>query len=110
MSIPLDIPISEIPIVCQLTEEAVAARRQTIQGDLWDKVEAKQALADGYAFRFPNTDEIARLLLDFILIERQCCAFFQIELVFLPGNGSIWLHLRGGEDVKQFIEAELLSG
>lgn len=107
MTIPLDIPISETPIVCKLTNGELAAQRQNVLSDLWSRVEARQEFADGYAFRFPNTDDIARQLLDFILVERQCCAFFQIELVFSPENGPIWLHLRGGDGVKRFIETEL---
>ena len=107
MVIPLDISITEIPIICELTDGELAARRQDIMGSIWSKVEGRQELADGYAFQFPNTDEVAQELLAFILLERQCCSFFQIELAFAPKNGPIWLHLRGEDGVKQFIETEL---
>lgn len=108
-TMPLDVPITEIPIACELTDEALSARRENILGDLWRRVEERKELADGYAFRFPVTDEVAQELLAFILVERQCCSFFQIELIFAAGKGPIWLHLRGGEGVKQFVAAELLS-
>jgi len=107
MTIPLDLPISEIPIACKLSDSEMTTRRQNVLSDLWSKVEVRQELADGYAFRFPNTEDVARQLLDFILVERQCCAFFKIELVFSPENGPTWLHLRGGDGVKQFVETEL---
>lgn len=109
MTIPLDLPITEIPIACELTESELAARRQHVLSGLWHKIEGQKELADGYAFRFPGTDDVAQELLAFALVERQCCSFFQIELAFTPGKGAIWLHLRGGEDVKQFIEAEFLG-
>ena len=109
MTIPLNIPITEIPVACTLADVALVERRQGILSALWHKVEARQELADGYALRFPNADDIAQELLAFILGERQCCAFFQLELVFTPGNGPIWLNLRGGDGVKQFIEDELLA-
>ncbi len=109
MTTPLDIPISDIPIACELTGEEMATRRQDGLGNLWSKIKEKQKLADGYAFRFPNTDSVAHELLAFTLVERQCCSFFQIELVFMPRRGSVWLRPRGGDGVKQFIEAELVD-
>ena len=109
MNILLDIPITDVPIACELTEEQLTSRRQNELGDLFSKVIERQELTDGYAFCFPSRDEVARKLLDYTLAERQCCAFFQIELVFMPSKGPIWLRLRGGNGVKQFIEAELMG-
>ena len=108
MTIPLNIPITEIPIACTLDDGELATRRQRILGGLWRKVEKHQELTDGYAFQFPNSDDIAQEILSFILIERQCCSFFQMELAFKPDNGPIWLHLRGADGVKKFIETELV--
>ncbi|GJM40965.1 MAG: hypothetical protein DHS20C20_12470 [Ardenticatenaceae bacterium] len=107
MTIPLELPITEIPIACDLTDKAFADRRQTILASLWQKMDERQELADGYAFRFPGTNEMAQEVVDFALAERQCCAFFQIEISFSPEKGSIWLRLRGGDGVKQFIETAL---
>lgn len=109
MTIPLHLAITEMPIACELSDEVLAKRRLNILNDLWRSVETQQELSDGYAFRFPGSNELAQKLLAFVLVERQCCAFFQMELVFPPANGPIWLHLRGGEGVKQFIEAELTA-
>jgi hypothetical protein len=108
MTIPFDVPINDIPIACKPTDNEIASRQNSLD-DLWAKVAGTQELADGYAFRFPNTDEIAQELLSFILAERQCCPFFQLELAFTPENGPIWLHLLGGDGVKQFVETELAA-
>jgi len=104
MSIPLDIPIA-----CDLTDDETAVRRQESMNAFLSRVAGHEALADGYAFRFPSRDEIARDLLDFVLLERQCCPFFHIELAFTPDGGPIWLRLRGGDGVKQFVETELAA-
>lgn len=96
-----------IPIACTLNGEELAARRQRIFDGLFIKSKGQRELEDGYAFQFPNSDAVAQELLDFVLLERQCCAFFQIELAFSPEKGPIWLHLRGGDGVKRFIETEL---
>lgn len=103
-----EVPIADIPIVCNLADEKLASYRQESMSVL-SQVTASQELADGYAFRFPNTDTVAQHLLAFIITERQCCSFFQIELSFKPDNGPIWLCLRGGKGVKQFVETELAA-
>ena len=100
------VSITDIPIACNLTGEQLTVYRQESMSVLSQMVE-NQELTDGYAFRFPNTDDVAQQLLAFILAERQCCPFFQIELAFMPDNGPIWLNLRGGDGVKRFIETEL---
>ncbi|WP_420629170.1 hypothetical protein [Candidatus Leptofilum sp.] len=107
MTVPIDMPITDIPIACDLTDEALVNRRQSIFASLWHLVEEEHELNDGYAFRFPGTEEIAQEVIAFSLAERQCCAFFQIELVFTPGQEAIWLRLRGGSGVKNFIKSAL---
>jgi hypothetical protein len=65
-------------------------------------------LEDGYAFRFPGDTIWAARLLQFVTSERECCPFFTFELVFEPGQGPIWLRLRGPEGVKEFIREVML--
>jgi hypothetical protein len=97
----------DIPIACTLPNAALARRREETIATLFQRAETSQELEDGYAFRFPGTDEWAGQLLDFIKFERRCCAFFKFELSFEPNQGHIWLSLRGGEGVKAFIQAEM---
>jgi hypothetical protein len=58
---------------------------------------------DGYCFAFPAETESVRDLAEFILSERDCCPFFTFELAFPSPHESVWLTLRGGEGVKEFI-------
>ncbi len=62
-------------------------------------------LADGYAFKF-SADKFETLT-RFIGLERLCCSFFTFELKIAPNQGSIWIHLRGSEQIKAFIKMEL---
>lgn len=98
-----------VPIVCQLTDTALVARRQNILENLVPKIQEREELADGYAFSFPATEDMAQELLTLVLLERQCCPFFQIELIFTADNGATWLRLRGEEGAKNFIETELAA-
>ena len=95
--------IQDLPIVCTLSEEEQAKRGDELE-DIFKHAQQTQELADGYAFRFPSDATWARTLIDYITFERDCCAFFTFELVFAPNHGPIWLHVRGGEGVKELIQ------
>jgi hypothetical protein len=58
---------------------------------------------DGYCFAFPAEADGVRDLLAFILSERDCCPFFTFELGFPSPHEFVWLTLRGGKDVKEFV-------
>jgi hypothetical protein len=44
------------------------------------------------------------------MLERRCCPFLRIGIAMEPEEETIRLGLRGGEDVKRFLEAELAFG
>ena len=93
-----------IPIVCNLPEPEQARRRQEIATQILEGVQETRELPDGYAFRFPGTNEWATKITSFISFERKCCPFLIFEIIFDPELGPIWLRLRGGEGVKAFVE------
>lgn len=92
----------DTPIACNLTDEARAERGDEVK-NLFQESEQVRELEDGYAFRFPSSDEYAARLLEFTLAERRCCPFFTFELAFEPNEGYIWLRLRGSTAIKEFV-------
>lgn len=84
----------ELPVACTLTDAEKQSRGDTVR-PVFARAEEVCELDDGYAFRFPATPENAADLLDFALFERRCCAFLSYELIFDPGDGPLWLQLRG---------------
>lgn len=99
----------EIPIACTLDDDARRQRGHEIAELLGDARPEARQLVDGYALRFPGDDTWASRLLAFIVKERACCPFFTFELLFEPGSGPIWLHLRGPAGTTDFV-ADLLAG
>ena len=97
-----------LPIACSLSGPRFATRREEVSGLLRQSTR-KEELDDGYAFEFDGSAQRARELVDFISVERSCCQFFLFELVFEPGEGSIWLRVRGPEGTAEFLGKELLS-
>ena len=98
----LTIRHDELPIVCTLTAEE-RSERGGVTRDLFGQAEQVRELPDGYAFRFPGGEDWAARLFDYVVFERRCCRFFTVALEFEPDQGPIWLHLRGPEDVKEFV-------
>ena len=98
-----DVVIAEdVPIACSLTANELVTRGEEVD-DLFTGVEQVRELADGYALRFPGTSTWPQRVLDFIQGERDCCLFFTFELIFIPNQGPIWLHIRGPEGVKEMV-------
>lgn len=100
--------IDDIPIACALSDPELAKRTAELEADVFAGVLETRELPDGYAFRFPDDTGWLVQIATFIAEERRCCPFFTFELVCEPGHGPIWLHLRGREGVKDFIDTQFL--
>src|SRR5262249_13342742 len=94
---------SDIPVACTLSAADLRARGEDMVAPLFARVERLHELPDGYSFAFPAEADGVRDLLEFILSERACCPFFTFELAFPSPHQSVWLTLRGGEEVKEFV-------
>jgi hypothetical protein len=99
--------INNAEIACSLLGPELAARKEAITRDLFAYAERVDELPDGYAYQFPADGPWPAKVLEFVEVERQCCPFFTFELVFEPNDGSLWLRLRGSEEIKAFIGGEL---
>src|SRR5262249_29172506 len=94
---------SDIPVACTLSAAELRERGEDVVAPLFARVERVQELPDGYRFAFPAEADGVRELLEFILSERACCPFFTFELAFPSPHQSVWLTLRGGKEVKEFV-------
>ncbi len=96
------------PLACDLSaiDEANREAHLALAADLlWRAAEERRDLPDGYAFRFP-ADEYRRVV-DFIALERLCCAFFHFVLDVAPAAGPLWLSITGPAEVKTFLQSTL---
>jgi hypothetical protein len=96
------------PIACTLTEQELRARQEEVT-PLFEHVTRVCELPDGFAFAFPPDPGRAHDVLDLILAERVCCAFFTFELAFPAPHDAIWLSLRGSAQIKDFVRDGFLN-
>jgi hypothetical protein len=94
---------ADLPIACTLSAAKLRARGDDVVAPLFARIEHVDELPDGYRFTFPAEADGVRELLAFILSERDCCPFFTFELSFPSPHHVVWLSLRGGEGVKEFV-------
>jgi hypothetical protein len=98
----------ESPFACNVSG-LTAEQRQRWLGlikKLGSSNQEVRELADGYAFRFAADSSTIQDLAEFIVYERLCCPFFDLELAAEREGGPVWLRLRGREGVKEFIRNE----
>ena len=98
----------DLPIVCTL-QGSDRERRGDEVSELFQEAIQVDELSDGLALSFRGSDVTARRLLDFVLTERQCCAFFTFDLTFTPNQGPIRLQLRGPDGAKDVLKANWLE-
>jgi hypothetical protein len=99
--------IEEACIACNLLGREFAERKEAISRDLFAHADWVEELSDGVGYRFPAAEPWAAKVFEFIAAEKQCCPFFTFEVVFEPNDGPVWLRLRGSEEIKEFVVAEL---
>ena len=63
-------------------------------------------LPDGYEFELPADKATWQLLTEWVIDERLCCPFLDIELRFSREGGPLWLRLTGRSGTKEFIKED----
>jgi len=63
-------------------------------------------LSDGYEFEFPTDRETYQLLTEWVIEERLCCPFLDIDLHLSREGGPLWLRLTGRPGTKEFIKED----
>ena len=82
-------------------------RYTSLREDMRNAVGEIKELPNGFAFRFPSDPRTIVNLAEWITLERQCCGFFGFVLEVGPDEGPVWLRLKGGKGVKEFLQAEI---
>jgi hypothetical protein len=96
-----------LPIACTLSGPELADRRGVVK-EIFKGCLRETELEDGREFVFPGDGEWAARLTEFIVFERECCAFLTFELVFEPGGGPIRLRMRAPEGAGDIV-AEMFA-
>jgi hypothetical protein len=99
----------ESPFACNrlaLTSEQRKRHFDELGPKLVSLKKSVRELPNGYEFEFPADASTFQLVAEWVIGERACCPFFDIDMRLEREGGSLWLSLTGREGVKQFIQAD----
>lgn len=95
--------MTEIPIACTLSPDALRARREGLLADLLRRAEHQEFLDEGLRVRFAADDETFATIAKVVDAERRCCRFLQFVITVAPDGGAISLELSGPPGTRDFI-------
>jgi hypothetical protein len=97
-----------LPIACNF--RAFNEEQQTKYRELLSKLRKSKIktddLPDGFAFHFPDKNEMIMDITEFILLEKICCPFVTFSIL-LGNNNPVILTMRGSKTIKDVLKAEL---
>ena len=76
--------MSQLPIVCTLSPEALSERRQGLLAQLLQQSTGREMLPDGLRLRFVPSSETLAGIARAVEAERHCCRFLRFTLIVEP--------------------------
>jgi hypothetical protein len=93
------------PLVCSLSPEALAARREGLLAELARRAAHREALPNGVRLTLPPAPDALATIIRVVDAERQCCRFLRFEISVAPEEGPITLELSGPPGTPAFLDA-----
>ena len=95
--------MTELPIACTLTPEALRTRREGLLMDLVGRAVRREELSDGLRLEFEPSGDIIDLIARVVAAERHCCRFLRFGMTVEPDGGLVFLDLTGPSGTRDFI-------
>lgn len=92
-----------LPIVCTLSPEALATRRQGLLTELLVRADAHEELAGGHRWSFKKADDVLATIFRIVEAERRCCKFLRFQIIVEPDGGPVSLELTGPPGTREFL-------
>lgn len=99
--------MTDLPIACTLSPDALQARRAGLLSGLLQRTDGREELPDGLRLRFAPTGETLATIARAVEAERHCCRFLRFGITVEPDGGPIFLELTGPPGTREFIGALL---
>lgn len=97
--------MTDLPIACNLTPDALRGRRAGLLSDLLRRAEDREDVAEGLRLRFAPTGETLATIARAVEAERHCCRFLRFGITVEPDGGPVFLELSGPPGTREFLRA-----
>lgn len=88
---------------CTLTSVELQRRRESIKTEILSRATSRERTAKAWVLTFPGDADLLKKLMEFIVLERECCAFLQFKLDVEPYGRATRLELGGPPAALDFV-------
>lgn len=99
--------MSDLPVMCTLTPDALQTRREGLLAQLRRDAESHEELPNGHRLQFVPKLETLTTIARVIDAERRCSRFLRFAVTVEPGDGPIVLELTGPAGTRESLGAGL---
>jgi len=91
-------------LVCKLIGAELAEKKELLKTEIFSQVKGIDEVDNGYILKFEDKDDILLKLMDYLMIEKECCPFFIFDLNILPNSKGISLKISGQDGAKEMLK------
>ena len=95
--------MSDVPIACTLSPDALKTRRAGLLAGLFQRAEHHELTELGIRMRFAPATGVVAAIARVVDAERQCCRFLRFAMSVEPDGGPILLELTGPPGTREFL-------
>jgi hypothetical protein len=95
--------MSDVPIACTLSPDALKTRREGLLAGLFQRAEHHELTELGIRMRFAPATDVVAAIARVVDAERQCCRFLRFAISVEPDGGPILLELTGPPGTREFL-------
>ena len=81
-------------------------RRTALLPQILDILQQVKVIDSGYSLKFTPDLELTILLMDWLLLERNCNAFLRFKLTLESNDGPVWIDITGPSGTQDFLKTE----
>ena len=102
----------DTPVACNLGALSAAerAQRSALSARVRERVVSVRETEGGFRLHLPGDATLYRQALDLIDLERRCCPFLELRLVFSSDEGPVYLDIGGNAEAKAFLVSSGVLG
>lgn len=91
-------------LVCKLIGAELAEKKELLKTEILSLVKEVDEVDNGYILKFEDKDDMLLKLMDYLMIEKECCPFFVFDLNIQPNSNGISLKISGQEGAKDMLK------
>jgi len=101
---PISLDTFSRPLVCLLSGQDQIERKEKLKQEIFSQLIGLEELELGYIFKFETSNKLLLELIDYVIVEKECCPFYKYDFSIKPYGEGIELVVSGSKDAKQLIK------